>query len=226
MTRWTVADVMRREVIAVAPDTSLRRVADMLVTHAISAVPVVDTVGRVLGVVSEADLLGKLEYADRAPHHALAARRVRSGSRRVLGDTAAALMTAPAITICAEASVSGAARLMDAARVKRLPVVDTDGRLVGVVSRRDLVRLFTREDVDVATTVADHLHDLGVDESAVVASVSRGVVTLHGTVARPATATAIVSVVAAIPGVVDVVSDIAVAPADGGAHAPTTVARA
>jgi CBS domain-containing protein len=116
-------------------------VADLLVQHGVSAVPVVDATGSVAGVVSEADLLAKLEYADRTPRHPLSARRMRYRSRKAAGDTAAELMTAPAVTVHATETVTRAARLMDAAGIKRLPVVDGGGRLVGIVARRDLLRL-------------------------------------------------------------------------------------
>jgi CBS domain-containing protein len=207
MKRWTVADVMRRDVVSVRPETGFRDVADLLVTHAISAAPVVNAIGRVIGVISEADLLGKVEYADRVPHHPLGARRVRDGRPRPAGDTVADLMTSPAITIRADATVSGAARLMDAGRVKRLPVVDADGILIGVVARRDLVRLYTRADADVAATVRDTVREVGVPDGQLTVTVARGVVALRGRVPRH-TAALLVALTTSIPGVVEVDDDL------------------
>jgi CBS domain-containing protein len=211
MKRLTVADVMRHEVVTVGEDTDFQRIADLLVSHAISAVPVLDLDGRVVGVVSEADLLGRLEYADRVPHHPLGARRMRSGRRGSAANTAADVMSKPPVTIRAEASVSGAARLMDAARVKRLPVVDTDDRLIGIVSRRDLLRLYARADADIEIALGSDLADLGIDVSGMTLSVSRGVVTVGGRLAQDGYAEIIVRLIASVPGVVDVVNTIKIA---------------
>lgn len=137
MKRWYVGDMMTTDVVTVPPEMPYKLVADLLVRRGVSAVPVVDPTGVVLGVVSEADLLAKLEYADRTPRHPLSARRMRYRSRKAVGDTAAELMTAPAVTVSATETVTRAARLMDAAGIKRLPVVDDGGRLVGIVARRD-----------------------------------------------------------------------------------------
>jgi CBS domain-containing protein len=208
MKRWTVADVMSRDVITVAPEAGFHEVADLLVTHGVSAVPVVDGGGVVVGVVSEADLLGKLEYADRVPHHALALRRMRSRRAAAPGDTAAQLMSSPAVTIHPDASVSVAARLIDAARVKRLPVLDDAGRLVGIVSRRDLVRLYARADAELTEEIRTNLLDLGIDQTETIMRVSRGVVTLRGRFERRSTAVIAVDLVSATPGVLDVIDEL------------------
>src|SRR5438552_353453 len=155
MKRWHVGDVMTREVVSVESTTGYKEIADLMVGHGISAVPVVDADRHVLGVVSETDLLAKLEYADRVPRHPLLSRRLRTAQQKAAGDTATGLMTEPAVTVGPTETVTRAARLMDAARVKRLPVVDADGRLVGIVSRRDLVRLYTRPDPQVRTSVTE-----------------------------------------------------------------------
>ena len=216
MKRWTVADVMRREVVTVVPGTGFQQIADVLVKHGVSAVPVVETDGRVLGVVSEADLLGKLEYSDRVPHHPLAARRLRGGRRVASGNTAADLMSAPAVMIHADATVSRAARLMDAARVKRLPVVDVNGVLIGIVARRDLVRLYARPDDVIQAAVAEDLAGLGVDVDGITIAVLRGVVTVSGIVDRRSSAAIVIGLTSAIPGVVDVVDELTFAIDDDG----------
>src|SRR2546423_3864969 len=179
MKRWYVGDVMPRDVVSVGTTTGYKEVADLRVRPSISAVPVVDAHRHVLGVVSEADLLAKLEYADRVPRHPLALRRLRNGRQKAAGDTAMELMTAPAVTIPATETVTRAARLMDAARVKRMPVVDDDGRLVGIVSRRDLVRIYTRPDPQVRTSVTEGvLRLLWIDPTAGAVSGRSGAVTL------------------------------------------------
>ena len=85
--RWYVGDVMTRDVVSVAPTAGYKEIADLMVRRSISAVPVVDAQRQVLGVVSEADLLAKLEYADRVPRHPLTARRMRSGWTRTCRES-------------------------------------------------------------------------------------------------------------------------------------------
>jgi CBS domain-containing protein len=206
MKRWYVGDVMTRDVVSVATTAGYKEIADLMVRHGVSAVPVVDAQRRVLGVVSEADLLAKLEYADRVPRHPLAARRVRVDRQKAAGDTAGELMTAPAVTVGPTQTVTRVARLMDAARVKRLPVVDGDGRLVGIVSRRDLVRMYTRSDREIQAGVSGGvLRSLWLDPADLDIQVRAGVVTLSGRVERRSLAQIVVAFVKATPGVVDVV---------------------
>ncbi len=209
MKRWYVGDVMTRDVATVTADTGYKRIADLLVQRNISGVPVVDEQDHVLGMVSEADLLAKLQYPDRVPRHPLVTRRTSRASRRADGDIAGELMSCPPVTIGITATVEQAARLMDAARVKRLPVLDDAERLVGIVSRRDLVRLYTRSDEQVrASVVNDLLSALWVDPAAVEVSVTAGIVTLRGQLDRRSTASIVASFTRAIPGVVDVVDEL------------------
>jgi CBS domain-containing protein len=207
MQRWSVADVMTTNVVSVGPAAGYRQIADLLVGHRISAVPVVAVDGSVIGVVSQADLLEKLEYADSRPHHPLVARTL-SSPRTLTGDTAAALMSSPAVTIGASAPVSTAARLMTAARVKRLPVTDPDGKLVGIVSRHDVLRLFARPDDEVRESVMHALAALGADATRLRVEVNGGLVLLSGPVDDEDTAHTIAAVVASIPGVVDVLDEL------------------
>jgi CBS domain-containing protein len=209
MKRWYVGDVMTREVVSVAADMGYKQIADLMVRHAVSAVPVVDAERHVLGVVSEADLLAKLEYADRVPRHVLTTRRMRNGRTKAAGDTAGDLMTAPPVTIRATETVTGAARLMEAARIKRIPVVDEDGRLVGIVSRRDLVRLYTRPDHEVRQAVIEGVvRSLWIDPSLLGIRVRSGIVTLTGHLDRKSLAEIVVAFTRATPGVVDVVDNL------------------
>ena len=209
MERWYVGDVMTREVVTVSVEMGFKEVADLMVRRSVSAVPVIDAQRRVLGVVSEADLLARLEYADRIPRHLLTARRMRTGRDKAAGETAGALMTAPAVTIRASESVTGAARRMEAARVKRLPVVDDEGLLVGIVSRRDLVRIYTRPDGEVRHSVEEGvLRSLCIDPSQLDIRVRAGIVTLGGQLDRRSTADIVLALTRATPGVVDVVDEL------------------
>jgi CBS-domain-containing membrane protein len=206
MKRWYVGDVMTRDVVSVGTTTGYKEIADLMVHHSISAVPVVDADRHVLGVVSEADLLAKLEYADRVPRHPLALRRLRNGRQKAAGDTAVGLMTAPAVTIPVTETVTRAARLMDAARVKRMPVVDDGDHLIGIVSRRDLVRIYTRPDPQIRASVTEGvLRSLWIDPALVDVAVRAGIVTLTGQLDRRSTADIVVAFTKATPGVVDVV---------------------
>ena len=146
MRRWLVRDVMTRDVVTVGESTPYKEVVDTLASHAIGAAPVVDHDGRVVGVVSEADLLHTLEFRGPETHTPL----LKPGRRRTTGtkasaDTVKDLMSAPPVIVNPAASLTAATRLMAAEGVKRLPV-DGDGRLVGFLSRRDLLRIYLRDD--------------------------------------------------------------------------------
>ena len=129
------------------------------------------------------------------------------GRQKAEGDTAADLMTTPAITITPTATAVSAARLMDAHDVKRLAVVDYDGRLQGVVSRRDLVKLFLRGDEEIAAEIRDDIldHALWVDTSGVQVEVRQGIVTLSGRMDRRTETAIAVRMSSRVNGVVDVV---------------------
>lgn len=215
MHRLTVGAVMTRDVVTIEPDAGFRQIADLLVSRRLSAVPVVDADGVVLGVVSEADLLLKLEYADRLPHHPLATRRSRVVHRKAGGERAVDLMTAPAICVGPDVSVSQAARMLEAARVKRLPVVDAQCRLVGIVSRRDLVRTYVRTDAQLYHSVRNMLDVLWIDPAAVMPRCAAGIVRFTGHVDRRSTAEMIANVIRTTAGVVDVINELTFDEDDG-----------
>lgn len=139
MAESTVADVMTQDVMRVAPDTPYKDIVDFLVGEAISALPVVDARGALVGVVSEADLLCKQEFhgVDRAP----SGRRARTKWRRATASTARDLMSGPVVTIPPDIMVTEAAQWLSRSGLRRLFVVDGD-RLVGVLARRDILRGF------------------------------------------------------------------------------------
>jgi len=204
---WTVGDVMTRDVITVSPETTYREVVDTLVEHAVSAVPVVDASGHVLGVVSEGDLLHKVEAVDeqRAPLDFMRPSR-RIAARKAHGAVASEFMTAPPVTIVASASVVEAARELEAREIKRLPVTDENGRLVGIISRRDVLRMHTRTDADISRDIVDTVlvHTLWIDPHNVHVDVKDGRVTLDGQLETRSLTQFAVRLSSTVPGVVDV----------------------
>src|SRR6266566_5616129 len=153
VTMRRVGDVMTTKVITATPSTPFKQLVELLAAHRIGGVPVVDEDGRVQGVVSEPDLVLKQEYPrDHEP--GLGERlRHRADQARSHGTVAKDLMSSPAVTIGEDATVGEAARLMDARCIKRLPVVDELGLLVGIVSRSDLLRVFLRSDEEIRAEV-------------------------------------------------------------------------
>ncbi|MFC9756946.1 CBS domain-containing protein [Streptomyces sp. NPDC056921] len=202
-----VGDLMTDDVISVVSLTSFKEVAKLLAQHDISGLPVLDDEDRVVGVVSESDLLGR-----QAAGHSDAGATNPSGSE----FTAADVMSAPAVTVHAQESAREAARLMTRSGVERLPVVDDEDRLVGIVTRRDLLRLFLRPDAEIRRRV---IHDvlestMGLAPDAVTVHVVDGVVTLEGRLESRSRLAILVYLVEQLDGVVAVVSR-ATAPADG-----------
>jgi CBS domain-containing protein len=221
MKRHTVDQVMTRNVATVRPSTGYKEILETMSERGISAIPVVDAAARVVGVVSEADLLHKVEFAGNEPQsHLLERKRVRQARHKAGADTAADLMTSPAVVIGAHESVAAAAKLMAAERVKRLPVVDGDGCLVGVVSRSDVLRPYLRTDEEVRQEVIDDvlLKTLWIDPTDLTVEVRDGVVTLGGTIERRSSVPVVVQLVAAVPGAVDVVNQLDYAYDDTGRH--------
>ena len=203
-----IKELMRENPIAVGPETPLRDIAAILVEHRISGLPVIGERLEVLGVVSEADILVKEQG-------------LANGRRGVLGwlladefpdpkklaaRTAAEAMTSPAITITPDAHVSYAARLMTESGIKRLPVVDSHGTLVGIVTRADLVRAFARPDPEIEREIREDVMEriLWLDAPSVVVRVERGEARLSGRLDRRVDAELLEQFVARVPGVVSV----------------------
>lgn len=206
MKTWTVNEVMTEAVVSVDEAASYRSVVDLLIGRRISAVPVVDAFQRVLGVVSEADLLRKIEYAgDEAPR-LFDGRRRRDDRGKALAKTAADLMSAPPVVALSGTPIAAAARLLDREHVKRLPVVDDLGRLIGIVTRGDLLKVHLRPDDEIRADVETQV--LRDHAGRVTATVDTGVVTLDGKVDRASTADEIVRFTRLVPGVVQVVDTV------------------
>ena len=202
-------DVMTRDVAVVGRDAAFKDIVRTLQDREVSALPVVDGGGRVLGVVSEADLLPKEEFRDSDPDRYTQLRRL-SDLAKAGSVTAGELMTRPALTVTADATLAQAARTMARARVKRLPVVDADGRLEGVVSRTDLLKVFLRDDEEIAEEVRREVvaYLFPAPESAVRVEVRDGVVRLAGRLRDTALVPVAARLVRAVEGVVDVGFDL------------------
>jgi CBS domain-containing protein len=178
----TVKDVMSTHVIAVRPTAGYKEMAVTLRAQRVSAFPVIDDDYKVIGIVSEADLLTKEALEGTVPGtlQSLTQRHVRS---QVTGLTAADLMTKPAVTIGPDEPVSHAARLMYNKRVKRLPVTSGDGTLIGIVTRSDVLSVYRRPDTEIKHEITKDLI-LGrflCDPAVFDVTVKDGVVTITGT---------------------------------------------
>ena len=203
----TVASLMTREVIAADVGSSFKELVQLLEDNEISAVPVLDG-GYPVGVVSEADLVPKEEFrggTGDAPGM-FAGRAVKHRWDQASGVTARDVMTSPVESVAPDLSASAAARELAAAGVRRLFVVDSDGALAGVLSRRDLLKLFLREDDELRTTIRDEIFGrmLWVDPNTITVDVTGGVATLDGRLERQSEVDVAEHLVRALPGVVDV----------------------
>jgi len=206
-----VGDVMTRDVVSVTPDTPLKDVAAALVERGISGLPVCDADGAVVGVLSEADLLVK-QGGSPERSGGLFAWLVETASApdlaKLRAHTAGEAMTAPAITVEAASPVSEAARTMVSLGVNRLPVVE-DGRLVGIVTRADLVRLFTRSDEEIARDIRqDVVTRLWIAPERIEVEVEQGEVVLRGEAETEAEAELLLKRIPLVAGVVGVRSEL------------------
>jgi len=180
-----VRDVMTGDVVvAVRRDTSFKEMAARLRQYRVSAFPVIDENRRVIGVVSEADLLAKEALADEPAGIPAAISGIlhHKDHQKAEGLTAGDLMTHPAVTVRPDDSVEHAARLMYTLQVKRLPVVDAGVYLVGIVSRADLLAVFDRPDEEIYSEIVNDviLREFLVDPALFTVTVADGVVTVKG----------------------------------------------
>ncbi|MGW3355148.1 CBS domain-containing protein [Streptomyces bungoensis] len=217
-----VSDVMTEPAVTVGRGTRFKEIARVMERHRVSALPVVESDGRVAGVVSEADLLPKEEFRGGARLTRPERIRRRADLARARAMTAGELMTAPAVTVRGDDTLARAARIMAVHHVKRLPVVGADDRLRGVVSRGDLLKVFLRPDEDieeeVRRTVVSYLFPAFAH--AVRVSVRDGVVTLRGPVQDTSLIWVAERLVRAVEGVVGVESRLSGAAAGQGAPGP------
>lgn len=205
-----VGDVMTHTVIAVGPQATFQEIARTMHEWDVSAIPVLEGDGRVIGVVSEADLLPKTSYTDRAPQPPETRARMAMEELHATGGlTADTLMSTPAVSVHTGVRLTEAARIMARRHVKRLPVVDGDGRLVGIVSRADLLTMFLRADEEIAEEIRrDVLGLLPGGALQVQVAVSEGVATLTGRLPDASLVPVAARLVRSVEGVVDVRFDL------------------
>jgi CBS-domain-containing membrane protein len=198
-----VKDVMTTQVVAVRSGATFKEMAAALRQYRVSGFPVIDEHEKVIGIVSEADLLAKEALTDPGvltgvlPHEDV---------RKAEGLTAGDLMTPRAVTIRPEDSIEHAAQLMHFLHVKRLPVVDADGGLVGLVSRTDVLAVYDRPDDDIRAEITGNviLRGFPEDPRRFAVTVQAGVVTVQGSPETAALGHDIVRKIGHIPGVVAV----------------------
>ncbi|MFT9789594.1 CBS domain-containing protein [Streptomyces rhizosphaericola] len=201
---YTVADVMTRKVIAVAPTASFKDIVTAMSRWSVSALPVVKGGGHVVGVVSEADLLPKEEFHERSPGLLEQMHRL-DATAKAGSSTAEDLMTRPALTIGPDAALPQAARLMATRGVKRLPVVEGDV-LRGIVSTSDLLKVFLRPDDEIAEDVREQVvaRLFPLSRQKVGVQADAGVVTMSGGVREARLIPVAARLARACEGVVDV----------------------
>lgn len=200
----TVGDVMTRKVVAVSPGATFREIVATMQKWKVSAVPVLQGDGRVVGVVSEADLLHKEQLRDSEPG-SFGTVHTLSDVTKAEAVTAEHLMTTPAVCVHTGTTLAQAARIMVQRKVKRLPVTDAEDKLRGIVSRGDLLEAFLRPDPEIAAEVRrDVVHALFPDEAGPRVDVHEGVVLLTGRVHEADLIPVAGRLARAVEGVVDV----------------------
>ena len=191
---WKVNSVMTTEVVHVLPTTTFKECVDMIRVHRVGALPVLDLAGRLLGILSESDLLRKEEHS------------TGPDGRRAVARTAADAMTRDLITAPPGATLAEAARLMHTSSIRHLPITDASGRLLGIVARADLLKVFLRSDESIRRETDEVLlpRAFGIPRGTLDIAVREGVVHIGGEVDTPGTARLIVAFIERIEGVVGV----------------------
>lgn len=201
----TVATVMTTRVVTVTPETSFKEAVRILRRKRVSGLPVVDGTGRLVGIITEADLLNKVERRE-AESYVLESKQHRTDRVHAAAMDVGAAMTSEVVSIHPDYPIALAAREMHTRGFKRLPVVDEHGRLVGIVSRGDLLTVFLRTDRQVMADVKKVLDEAMAKHGArgLKARVISGVVELEGSFEERGRCEATVRAVTAIEGVVGV----------------------
>ena len=192
------SDVMTRSVVTVRPETRVAEAAAQLREHGITSMPVLDEDDRVIGIVSEVDLL-----RDRMPHDPRSHLRPLPPDRGDPGTVVGQVMQEPVICMSPNADVADVAALMLENNVRAVPIIDA-GRLVGIVSRRDLLRTLVRDDADVRADVARLIEEFAGESDRWRVEAENGVVTITGAFDDPAQQKTFSVLARAVPGVLRV----------------------
>lgn len=202
-----IRDLMTKDVITVREDTPLKEAAQLMAGHGVSGLPVVDEEGRVVGILTEADFVDRAGAKARA---GLVDALFDRTSRRLAGDSVGAAMTHNVVTIEPDVSHAYAARIMQKRKVKRLPVAEEDGRLVGVVSRSDILGVFARPDDEITHDIRDRIigQVLALEPDSVTVEVEDGRVELSGTVPSKTEARLLEDLSTGVDGVMHVESNV------------------
>jgi CBS domain-containing protein len=212
-----VRDVMTTSVVTVTPQTGFQELVTTMAEHRVSGIPVVDPEGRVVGIVSEADLLREGSH-DRRRTRAIDwfLHPGRTQDARGRGHDAGAIMTTPVVTVRPDQSIWEAIRTLRDAGVKRLPVVDEGGRLVGIVSRVDLLSAFIRTDEQIAEQVrAVAAKILATELRSIDIEVHEGRVVLSGSLDLSPQRDVLLDVIRHVPGVLEVEDRLEIGPEGG-----------
>ncbi len=201
-----VGDVMTHEVASIPPSAPFKEIAQSLRQHRVGALPVIDALGQVVGVVSETDLLPKEEPPEVLDRHFFDTKSRRQLRRKATALRAIDLMTRPALTVKPQDKLRDVARTMIDNHVHQMPVVDASGKLVGMVTRGDVLQVFVRDDDSIREEVVKDVIEqtLGLDSGDLQVAVEGGVVLLKGEVERKSDISLLVARVREIEGVVGV----------------------
>jgi CBS-domain-containing membrane protein len=196
-----VVDLMTTDVVTVAPDSPLKQAARLMFRHRVSGLPVVDDTDRLVGMITEADFLRLQVEREISAEHGFAGPHPITEAERV-----SEVMSKGVITVDPEMSLGEAARIMTVQEIKRLPVVDDEGKLLGIISRMDIVALYTRPDEVIEDEIREDLirRVLFVDPDGVDVRVSQGVVTLIGEIGTRTEAALMAELTRRLDGVVRV----------------------
>ncbi len=202
----TVSDVMTRTVVVVNDSAPFKDIVRRMQEFRVSAVPVVDDEQRLVGIVSEADLILKEDSELEEGRRLFEGRHRRLDRSKAAGVVAREVMTTPVITVGPDASLGEAARLMHRRGVKRLPVVNGGGRILGILSRADLLKVFLRGDAEIEQEIREDVirRTLWIELDTIAVAVRDGVVSLGGQVERRSLIPVLHRLAAAVEGVVGV----------------------
>lgn len=211
MRHQRVADQMTTDVVTIGANAGFKEIVTQMAGHGVTALPVVDGTGHVLGMVTETDLLRKIEFSEDQDIVPLFERHSRREARhKAEAVRAAGLMTTPPVTISRYAPLVRAARELSTQGLRRLIVTDEFGALAGIISRGDLLGVYDRPDDDIAAEVRDHIlrRAMAIPPESFRVRVTDGVVDVAGRLERRSQIPLLIGLTRAVDGVVDVRPDL------------------